>query len=151
MTRARRFLIGVLCAATAVAAATMYDRWAPLFAQTSPKAHWEPYKTRNAKASVDQKLTDPVLTGAIDLHAHHGPDAYDRQWDAFEVVKLAKERGMRAVVLKNHWTETAGLAQLIRKHGAQGAAYFPLSATGRNTIYSHYHRGNARLADGDGR
>jgi hypothetical protein len=48
-----------------------------------------------------------VLTGAIDLHAHHGPDAYARQWDAFEVAKLAKERGMRAVVLKNHWTETA--------------------------------------------
>jgi len=93
-------------------------------AQTSPKAHWEPYKTRHPKPSVDQKLTDPVLTGAIDLHAHHGPDAYDRQWDAFEVVKLAKERGMRAVVLKNHWTETAGLAQLIRKYGTQGIEVF---------------------------
>jgi hypothetical protein len=65
-----------------------------------------------------------VLTGAIDLHAHHGPDAYDRQWDAFEVVRLAKERGMRAVVLKNHWTETAGLAQLIRKYGVQGIDVF---------------------------
>jgi hypothetical protein len=102
--------------------------WLPLLAQAptppSPKAHWEPYKTRNAKPSVDQNLADPVLTGAIDLHAHHGPDAYDRQWDAFEVVKLAKERGMRAVVLKNHWTETAGLAWLIRKHGAQGIDVF---------------------------
>ena len=27
---------------------------------------------------------------------------------------------MRGVVLKNHWTETAGLAQLIRKYGTQG-------------------------------
>ena len=89
-------------------------------APTSPKAHWEPYKARNAKPSVDQKLTDPALTGAIDLHAHHGPDSYARQWDAFEVVKLAKERGMRGVVLKNHWTETAGLAQLVRKYGTQG-------------------------------
>ena len=62
-----------------------------------------------------------MLTGAIDLHAHHGPDSYDRQWDAFEVVKLAKERGMRGVVLKNHWTETAGLAQLIRKYGTRGS------------------------------
>jgi hypothetical protein len=104
----------------------MYNRSTPLLAQASPtapaspKAHWEPYKTRNAKPSVDQKLTDPALTGAIDLHAHHGPDSYARQWDAFEVVKLAKERGMRGVVLKNHWTETAGLAQLIRKYGTQG-------------------------------
>ena len=110
-----------------VAAARMYNRSTPLLAQasptatpSSPKAHWEPYKARNAKPSVDQKLTDPALTGAIDLHAHHGPDSYARQWDAFEVVKLAKERGMRGVVLKNHWTETAGLAQLIRKYGTQG-------------------------------
>jgi len=112
---------------TAAAMALFYG-WGPLLAQTaapaSPRAHWEPYKARKAKPSVDQKLTDPVLTGAIDLHAHHGPDAYDRQWDAFEVVRLAKERGMRAVVLKNHWTETAGLAWLVRKYGTQGIDVF---------------------------
>ena len=122
--RTRRFVIGVSCAAVAAAAVSFYYGWGPLLAQTSPKAHWEPYKTRNPKPSVDQKLTDPVLTGAIDLHAHHGPDSYDRQWDAFEVVKLAKERGMRGVVLKNHWTETAGLAQLVRKYGTQGIEVF---------------------------
>jgi hypothetical protein len=112
----KRLLIGVACVALASAAA-----------QTPPvssRAHWEPYKNRNSRPSVDQKLTDPVLTGAIDLHAHHGPDAYERQWDAFEVAKLAKERGMRAIVLKNHWTETAGLAQLIRKYGTQGIEVF---------------------------
>jgi hypothetical protein len=123
--RDRRLLIGVACAAaTVVAAMSLYYSWGPLLAQTSPKAHWEPYKAQKPKPSVDQKLTDPVLAGAIDLHAHHGPDAYDRQWDAFEVVKLAKERGLRAVVLKNHWTETAGLAQLIRKYGTQGIEVF---------------------------
>jgi hypothetical protein len=90
----------------------------------SPKAHWEPYRDRNPTPSVDQHLTDPALVGAIDLHAHYGPDAYDRQWDAFEVVELAKQRGMRGVVLKNHWTESAGLAQLVRKHGAQGIEVF---------------------------
>ena len=97
---------------------------AVLGAQTSPKAHWEPYKSRKPKPSVDQKLTDPALVGAIDLHAHYGPDSYDRQWDAFEVVKLAKERGMRGVVLKNHWTESAGLAWLVRKYGTQGIEVF---------------------------
>jgi hypothetical protein len=122
-----RLLIGAACAAVAAAVVGVHNGWVPLSAQTSPvspKAHWEPYKTRPAKPSLDQKLTDPVLTGSIDLHAHHGPDAYDRQWDAFEVAKLAKERGMRAVVLKNHWTETAGLAQLVRKHGTQGIEVF---------------------------
>jgi Xaa-Pro aminopeptidase len=43
----------------------------------------------------------------------------------------------------------AAAEYIFRKHGAQGSAYFPLSATGRNTVYSHYHRGTAKLADGD--
>jgi len=38
---------------------------------------------------------------------------------------------------------------VFKKHGAQGAAYFALIATGRNTIYTHYHANTARLADGD--
>jgi hypothetical protein len=124
MMRTKTLLIGVSCAALAGAAVVMHHGWGPLLAQTSPKAHWEPYKARTPKPSVDQKLTDPALTGAIDLHAHFGPDSYARQWDAFEVVKLAKERGMRGVVLKNHWTESAGLAWLIRKYGTQGIEVF---------------------------
>ena len=120
----RRLLIGVSCAAVTAAAVSLHYGWVPLLAQTSPKAHWEPYKARTPKPSVDQKLTDPALVGAIDLHAHHGPDSYARQWDAFEVAKLAKERGMRGVVLKNHWTETAGLALLVRRYGTQGIEVF---------------------------
>jgi hypothetical protein len=86
--------------------------------------HWEPYKNSATPPSVDQKLTDRVLDGAIDLHAHYGPDAYPRQWDAFEIAALAQQRGLRAIVLKNHWTETAGLAYLVRKYGAQGIEVF---------------------------
>ncbi len=91
----------------------------------SAKTHWAPYRASwTLPPSVDQRLQDPILAGAIDLHAHHGPDAYPRQWDAFEVAELAASRGMRAIVIKNHWTETAGLAYLIRKHGAQGIEVF---------------------------
>jgi Xaa-Pro aminopeptidase len=38
---------------------------------------------------------------------------------------------------------------VFKKHGAQGAAYFALVATGPNTVYSHYHRGTRQLAKGD--
>jgi hypothetical protein len=86
--------------------------------------HWEPYKNAARAPSVDQQLTDPVLDGAIDLHAHFGPDSYPRQWDAFEVVALAQARGLRGIVLKNHFAETAGLAYLVRKYGAQGLEVF---------------------------
>jgi hypothetical protein len=54
--------------------------------------HWEPYKYSATPPSVDQELVDPVL-GAIDLHAHYRPDAYPRQWDAFEIAALAQQRG----------------------------------------------------------
>jgi Xaa-Pro aminopeptidase len=43
----------------------------------------------------------------------------------------------------------AAATYVFRKHGAQGPAYFALFATGRNTVYSHYHRGTTKLQDGD--
>src|SRR5262245_32879017 len=124
MARRSRLLIAVCFASTLVAAVSVLGWGLPQAQQTSLKTHWDAYKNRNTRPSVDQHLTDPALIGAIDLHAHHGPDSYARQWDAFEVAKLAKERGMRGIVLKNHWSETAGLAWLIRKYGAQGIEVF---------------------------
>lgn len=85
--------------------------------------HWEAYKSITGHFA-DEHLTDPVLQGAIDLHAHYGPDVYPRYADAFEVVALAADRGMRAIVIKNHFTESASIAALIRKHGAQGIEVF---------------------------
>ena len=104
---------------TAAVAAIVLGAAGTTFAQ-APHTHWEPYKNSATPPSVDQKLMDPVLDGAIDLHAHYGPDSYPRQWDAFEIAAIAKERGLRAIVFKNHWSETASLAYLVRKYGPQG-------------------------------
>ena len=38
---------------------------------------------------------------------------------------------------------------VFKKHGAYGASYFALVATGTNTFYSHYHKAMATLRDGD--
>jgi hypothetical protein len=92
--------------------------------QTGPQTDWDSYKGRSYTPYVDQHLTDPALVGAIDLHAHSDPDSYPRQWDAFDVARLAQERGLRGVVLKNHYTETAGLAYLVRKYGTPGFEVF---------------------------
>ncbi len=88
--------------------------------QNIDKSAWEPYKSRNPAPSVDQHLDDPILKGAIDIHAHYGPDSYGRQWDAFEIAKLMQGARMRGAVFKNHWSESAGLAWLIRKYAAPG-------------------------------
>lgn len=56
-----------------------------------------------------------TLTGAIDMHAHTDPDGSKRSIDAIDLAKLAKSRGMRAIVLKNHYEPTASQAYLVRK------------------------------------
>ncbi len=57
----------------------------------------------------------PKLTGVIDIHAHSAPDSTERSIDAIDLARLAKERGMRGLVLKNHYESTAALAYLVRK------------------------------------
>jgi hypothetical protein len=56
-----------------------------------------------------------VLAGTIDIHVHSDPDNRPRSIDAIDVAKLARTRGMRAIVLKNHYDPTASLAYIVRK------------------------------------
>jgi hypothetical protein len=55
------------------------------------------------------------LKGAIDFRAHTSPDSMERSIDADDLARLAKESGMRGLVLKNHWESTAAVAYLVRK------------------------------------
>jgi len=55
------------------------------------------------------------LAGAIDVHVHSYPDDRPRSIHAIDVAKLARSRGMRAIVLKNHYDPTAGTAYLVRQ------------------------------------
>jgi len=55
------------------------------------------------------------LDGVIDFHAHADPDSTARSIDAIDLAKLAKSRGMRGLVLKNHYESTASVAYLVRK------------------------------------
>jgi hypothetical protein len=55
------------------------------------------------------------LTGVIDFHVHSAPDSTPRSIDAIDLAKLAKQRGMRGLVLKNHYESTAALAYIVRK------------------------------------
>ena len=59
--------------------------------------------------------TNGAAAGTIDVHVHSYPDDRPRSIHAIDVAKLAKMRGMRAIVLKNHWESTAGMAYLVRQ------------------------------------
>ena len=55
------------------------------------------------------------LRGAIDIHVHADPDNVPRSLDGLEAARFARDKGMRAIVLKSHFDPTAGLALLARK------------------------------------
>ena len=66
-------------------------------------------------SSPGQSDSELNLKGAIDFHVHQGPDSVDRAIDADDLARLAKKMGMRGLVMKNHWEDTAALAYMVRK------------------------------------
>src|SRR3989441_2001113 len=60
-------------------------------------------------------LWGQTLNGVVDIHVHSDPDSVPRSIDAIDIAKLAQSRGMRALLLKNHYEPTASLAYLVRK------------------------------------
>ena len=68
-----------------------------------------------ASTAAAQAPAAGVLAGVIDIHVHTLPDRVPRSIDAIDVATLAKSRGMRGLVLKNHYESTASQAYLVRK------------------------------------
>ena len=70
-------------------------------------------------AALAQLNNDHVeLEGIIDMHAHVGPAtqlSISRTLDAIEAAQLAQRHGMRALVFKQHYLETASWAYLVSR------------------------------------
>lgn len=60
-------------------------------------------------------LTTVDLTNTIDIHVHVSPDIVSRKMDGLELARQAASRGMKAVLIKSHWTLTADQAYLIEQ------------------------------------
>ena len=58
------------------------------------------------------------IDGLMDTHVHTAPDVFGRSLDDEEVAILYKERGLEALVLKNHVVTTADRAWFARKRVA---------------------------------
>jgi len=50
---------------------------------------------------------DALLSGSIDMHLHPGTDAFKCRVDALEAARQAKQAGMKAFVIKNHFYPSA--------------------------------------------
>ena len=85
-----RFALGILCA-FAVSQAFAQAGFPPPPPKVSPAA------------------------GVIDMHVHSHPDVFGRNMDDIDVAQLARSKGMRGILLKNHVAETASRAALVMK------------------------------------
>jgi hypothetical protein len=59
--------------------------------------------------------SDRLLAGSIDFHVHGLPDMEERAIDSADLARVARDRGMRGLVLKNHFDPTASLAYSVRR------------------------------------
>lgn len=76
------------------------------------------------------------VEGAIDLHVHSAPDSVPRALTAIETAQIARRHGLRAVLYKSHFVETASLAflvsQVVPEVGAYGGIALNRSVGGFN-------------------
>src|SRR5262245_43930195 len=53
--------------------------------------------------------------GTIDMHVHSHPDVFGRSMDDIDVATLARAKGLRGILLKNHVAMTADRAAIVMK------------------------------------
>lgn len=106
----------------------------------------------NMAGAMKANGAERSLTGVADIHCHCGPDSLPRSIDAVELARLSVERGLHAIVLKNHFEPTSSMAFLAGKAvpGIEvfGGVTLNLSVGGMNP---HAVEHMARVAGGAGR
>jgi len=55
------------------------------------------------------------MTGSVDLHCHPFPDLFPRLADDFDIVRAARDAGMKAILLKCHHESTVSRAYLVQR------------------------------------
>lgn len=129
--------------AAALARANAADPWDGRASRE--QAFADKLKARAGVAEI--KDLDPILDG---LRFVKSPREIATIREATRITGLGILAAMREAAPGKFEYELQAAAEYeFKKHNAQGAAYFALVATGKNTPLSHYHRNNTRLADGD--
>jgi Xaa-Pro aminopeptidase len=104
-------------------------------------------KLRALSSQVNVQNLDPILDA---MRAFKSPREIAVIREATRITGLAIMEAMREARPGLYEYELQAPAEFVfKKYGSQGAAYFALIATGRNTLYSHYHKNTAKLQDGD--
>jgi Xaa-Pro aminopeptidase len=127
----------------ALAKATKKDPWDGRVSRE--EAFIEKLKAAAPKSEI--KDLDPILDL---LRAFKSPREIAIIREATRIAGLGIIAAMRDCRPGMYEYELQASAEYVfKKYGAYGPAYFALVATGKNTFYSHYHRGTVKLQDGD--
>jgi Xaa-Pro aminopeptidase len=104
-------------------------------------------KLKAAAPKCEIRTLDPILD---EMRVFKSPAEIAVIREATRIAGLGIMEAMREAKPGMFEYELQADAEFVfKKYGSQGAAYFALVATGTNTFYSHYHRGQAQLKDGD--
>ena len=129
--------------ATAHARATASDPWDGRPARETVFKE----KLQQAAPKSEIKDLDPIVDA---MRFIKSPREIAMMREVTRITGLGIMEAMREAAPGRYEYELFAAAEWVfRRHNSQGPGYFPLSATGPNTIYSHYHRGLRKLQDGD--
>jgi Xaa-Pro aminopeptidase len=104
-------------------------------------------KLAGAAPRAELRDLDPILDA---LRFVKTPREIAIMREATRITGLGIMEAIREAAPGRYEYELSAAAEWVfRRFNAQGPAYFPLSAAGPNMVYSHYHRGLRKLADGD--
>lgn len=116
--------------------------------------------------SSNRQAVERLVSGAVDTHMHTAPGAFPRHDTDFSAARKARNRGMRAIVIKNHHFETASRAKMAREelgfdvlggitlnewvgglnpHAIDGVANFDADVVWMPSITSSHHLENAAV------
>ena len=104
-------------------------------------------KLKEAAPKIQIKDLDPIVDA---MRFIKSPREIALMREVTRITGLGIMEAMReAAPGRFEYELTAASEWVFRRHNSQGPGYFPLSATGPNTVYTHYHRGLRKLQDGD--
>jgi Xaa-Pro aminopeptidase len=125
----------------ALAKATKSDPW------DGRASREEAFLEKLKLAASDVRDLDTILD---EMRAFKSPREIALLREATRIAGLGIIEAMRDTRPGMYEYELQADAEFVfKKNGAYGPAYFALVATGQNTFYSHYHKGTAKLANGD--
>jgi Xaa-Pro aminopeptidase len=104
-------------------------------------------RLRAIAPQVELRNLDPLLD---EMRFVKSPREIALMREITRITGLGVMEAMREAAPGRYEYELSAAAEWVfRRHNSQGPGYFALSATGPNTVYSHYHRGLTKLQDGD--